>query len=171
MSILTQLINNLRALATNSACKLDVLGHDGYTFRVDSTQVSVLKKTNQVSFTSFLQSQNSTSLEAKIRLEVLRDLTNQALERKLPDQKLRTLLVSTDLTQSNSSRSVSVRLLHTASSRSALASSLCGELLARSLTSGRFTSGLLGTSHFGLQTSWAEESCGSLGYLEVVSLN
>ena len=41
-------------------------------------------------------------LEAEIDLEVLRDLTNQTLERKLADEELGVLLVLSDLTKSDS---------------------------------------------------------------------
>ena len=44
----------LRALSADSACELNILGHDGNTLGMDSTQVGVFKKTNQVSFSSFL---------------------------------------------------------------------------------------------------------------------
>jgi hypothetical protein len=56
-------------------------------------------------------------------------------------------LVLADLTQSDRSGPVSVRLLDTTGGGSTLTSSLGGELFTRSLSSGRLTSGLLGTSH------------------------
>jgi hypothetical protein len=80
-------------------------------------------------------------------LEVLGHLADQSLERKLADQQLGGLLVLADLTQSHSSGSVSVGLLHATSSGSGLAGGLGGKLLAGSLASGGLTSGLLGTSH------------------------
>ena len=151
MLILTQYdYINLRAFTTDSACQLNILRHDRHTFSVDRAQVGVFKQANKVCFTSFLQSQNSTALEAQIRLEVLSDFANKALERKFPDEQLGTLLVPADLTKSYSSRSVPVGFLHATSSRSALASSFGCKLLARSLTSSGLTSGLLGTSHVGL---------------------
>jgi hypothetical protein len=52
-------------------------------------------------------------------------------------------LVTTNLTKSDGSGTVSVRLLDTSSGGSRLASGLGGKLLTRSLSSGRFTSGLL----------------------------
>lgn len=50
-------------------------------------------------------------LEAEIGLEVLGDLTNQALERKLADEKLGRLLVATDFTESDGSGPVTVGFL------------------------------------------------------------
>ena len=138
----------LRALATNATCQLDVLGHDGDTFCVDGAQVGVLEQTDKVSLGCFLESQHSRSLEAKVGLEVLGDFTDQALERQLADQELGALLVAADFTERDSSRTVTVGLLDTASGWCALASSLGGQLLARGLASGRFTSGLLSASHW-----------------------
>jgi histone H3 len=103
----------LRAFTTDAASQLDVLGHDGHTLGVDGAQVGVLEQTNQVSLSSLLQSTDSRGLETQVRLEVLSNLTNQALEGQLADQKLGRLLESTDLTQSDGTRAKAVRLLDT----------------------------------------------------------
>ena len=138
---------NLGALATDASGQLDVLGHDGYALGVDGTQVGVLEEADKVSLACLLQSHDGRALEAKVGLEVLSDLTNQALEGQLSDEQLGGLLVTTDLTQSNCSWPVAVRLLHTSGGWCALAGCLGGELLARGFASSRFTSGLLCTSH------------------------
>jgi hypothetical protein len=75
--------NFLGPLSTDTASKLDILGHDGHTLGVNRTQVGVLEKTNEVSLGSFLEGENSGGLEAKISFEVLRNLTNETLERSL----------------------------------------------------------------------------------------
>jgi hypothetical protein len=67
--------------------------------------------------------------------------------RQLADQELSRLLVTTNLTKSDSSGTVTVRLLDTTSGGRRLASSLGSELLAGSLSSGRLAGGLLGTGH------------------------
>ena len=54
---------------------------------------------------------------------------------------------TTDLSEVDVARPVSVGLLDTSGSGGRFASSLGGELLARGLPSSRFTGGLLGTSH------------------------
>jgi hypothetical protein len=125
----------LRALSTDAAGKLDVLGHDGDSLGVDSSKVGILEKTNKVSLSRLLKSKNSRSLETKISLVILSNLSYQALEGKLADKKLSGLLVSADLTKSHGTGSVSVGLLDTAGGGCGLASSLGGELLARSLAS------------------------------------
>ena len=77
---------NLGPLATDAACQLDILWHDGHTLGVDGAQVGVLKESDQVGFASLLQCHHSRALEAEIGLEVLGDLTNQTLEWQLPDE-------------------------------------------------------------------------------------
>ena len=116
---------------------------------MDGAQVGILKKTNEVSFRSLLEGGYCRALEAKVSLEVLGDLTNQTLEGQLPDQELGRFLVATDLTKSNSSWPVTVRLLHSSGSWGTLPGGLGGELFPWGLASGGFTSSLLGTSHFG----------------------
>jgi histone H3 len=120
---------------------------------MDGAQVGVFEKTDQVGLSGFLESKDSRTLETKIGLEVLGDLTNKALEGQLADEEVSGLLVTTDLTKSDGSRSVTVGLLHTSGGGGRLTSRLGGKLLTRSLSSGTLTSGLLGTSHvwIGLQ--------------------
>ena len=48
-------------------------------------------------------------------LEVLSNLTNEPLERELPDQKLGRLLVPPDLTEGDGTRAETMGLLHTTS--------------------------------------------------------
>jgi hypothetical protein len=141
----------LGTFPTDAASELDVLGHDRDTFGVDCAQVGVLEKTDEVSFASLLESKDSRALESQIGLEVLSNFTYKTLEWQFPDEKLGALLVTSDLTESDGSGPVSVGLLHSTSGWRTLASGLGSQLLARSLSSGRFTSGLLGSSH--LQSS------------------
>ena len=96
-------MSSLRALATDAAGKLDVLGHDGHALGVDGAQVGVLEEANKVGLSGLLQSKDGGALEAEVRLEVLGDLANEALERKLADEQLRGLLVAADLAKGDSS--------------------------------------------------------------------
>jgi hypothetical protein len=50
---------HLRALASDAAGKLDVLGHDCHTFGVDSSKIGILEKTYEVSLGGFLKGKNS----------------------------------------------------------------------------------------------------------------
>lgn len=137
----------LSALSANTAGQLDVFRHNGDSLGVDGAQVSVFKQTYQVRLASLLQSHDGGALEAQIGLEVLSDLTHQALEGQLADQQLSGFLVTTDLPQSDGAGPVTVRLLHAAGSRGALAGSLGGQLLPRGLATGGLTGGLLGSCH------------------------
>ena len=138
---------SLGTLATDTSGQLDVLGHDGDTLGVDGAQVGVFEETDQVSLGSFLESHDGRGLEAEIGLEVLGDLTDETLEGELADEKLGGLLVTTDLTKSHGTGAVTMGLLDSAGGRGGLPGGLGGQLLAGSLSSGGFTSGLLGTGH------------------------
>ena len=139
--------NNLSALATDTAGQLDVLGHDGDTLGVDGAQVGVFEETDEVGLGSLLKGHDGRGLEPEVSLEVLGDFTDQALEGELADEKLCALLVTTDLTESHGTGPVPVGLLDASGGGGRLASGLGGQLLARSLSSGRLAGGLLGTSH------------------------
>ena len=127
--------------------ELNILWHDSNTLGVDGAKICIFKETDEVCFGSLLEGKNGRSLETKVGLEILGDLTDKTLERELANQEVGTLLVTTDLTESDGSWSVSVRLLDTTGGWGRLTGSLGCELLTRSLSSGRFTSGLLGTGH------------------------
>ena len=63
---------------------------------MDGAEVGVLEEANKVGLSGLLQSKDGGALEAEVRLEVLGDLANEALERKLADEQLRGLLVAAD---------------------------------------------------------------------------
>ena len=139
--------SRLSTFSTDTASQLDILGHDGDTLGVDGAQVGVFEKTDEVSLASLLQSHNGRGLEAEIGFEVLSDLTNKSLERQLADEKLGALLVTTDLTKSHGTGPVPVGLLDSTGGGGRFASGFGSQLLAGGLASGRFTGGLLSTSH------------------------
>lgn len=80
---------SLSSLSADSASQLDVFRHDGHTLGVDGAQVGVLEETDQVGFARLLECHDGRALETQVRLEVLGDLTDQALERQFADQELR----------------------------------------------------------------------------------
>ena len=128
---------NLRALATDAAGQLDVLGHDGDALGVDGAQVGVLKEGDQVRLGGLLQRKDGLGAEAQVVLEVLGDFAHQALEGQLADQQVRRLLVLADLAQGDRARAVAVGLLDAASGRGRLAGGLGGQLLAGRLVRGK----------------------------------
>ncbi len=48
---------HLRALATDAACELDVLGHDRDTLGVDGTEIRVLEEADKVRLSGLLESE------------------------------------------------------------------------------------------------------------------
>ena len=100
---------------------------------MDGAQVGVLEQAHQVGLRGLLQGQHSGALEAEVGLELLGNLTHQALEGELADQQLRGLLVAADLAEGDGAGAVPVGLLDTASGGGRLAGRLGGELLAGGL--------------------------------------
>ena len=141
----------LGAFPTDSAGQLDVLGHDGDALGVDGAEVGILEESDEVSLRRLLESHDGGTLEAEIGLEVLGDLADETLEGELADEKLGRLLVTPDLTKSHGSGPVTMGLLDASGGGGRFAGSLGGELLPRRFSTGRFTGGLLGTSHICLR--------------------
>lgn len=139
----------LRTLSADTSCELDVLRHDCDALCVDRAQIRVLEQANEVRLRSLLKGYHSGGLEAKVRLEVLCDLSHEALERKLPDQKLRRLLVPADLPKGDRPGAVTMRLLHSSRRGSRFTSRFRRELLTRwCFSSSAFASRLFRASHF-----------------------
>ena len=105
---------------------------------MDGAKVGILEETDEVGLRGLLKGSDRGALEAEVGLEVLSDLTDETLEGELAEEELGRLLVATDLTESDGTRLVAVRLLDTTGRWCGLASSLRGELL----TWGLATSGL-----------------------------
>ena len=100
--------NHLGTFATNAASQLNVLGHNGDTLGMDRAQVGVFKESHEVGLRSLLQGKDGGRLEAQVILEILRNLANQALERRLADQEIRGLLVLSDFAESDGTRTVAM---------------------------------------------------------------
>ena len=108
----------------------------GEGFQLTCTKVGIFKQADEVCLDGLLEGTDGGRLEAEVRLEVLGDLTNQTLEGELSDEKLSRLLVTTDLTESDGTRLVSVGLLDTSGRRGRLAGSLGSKLLTGGLATG-----------------------------------
>ena len=87
---------------------------------MDRAQVGVLEEANEVRLRGLLEGDDRRRLEAEVRLEVLRDLADEALEGQLADQQLGGLLVAADLAERNGARAVAVGLLDAAGGRGRL---------------------------------------------------
>ena len=154
----------LGTFSTDSAGQLDVLGHNGDTLGVDGAKVGILEETNEVSLGRLLEGHDGRALEAEVSFEVLSDLTDKTLEGELADEKLGRLLVSSDLTESDSSWPISVGLLDSSSGWSRFSGSLGGQLLPGSLSSGGFSCGLLGSCHVDSSNETEEVTVGCYLY-------
>ena len=161
-------LGHLGTLPTDSAGKLDVLGHDGDTLGVDGAQVGVLEETHKVSLAGLLESHDSRGLEPEVSLEVLGDLSHQTLEGQLADEELSGLLVSPDLTESNGSWPVSVGLLDSSGSGGRFTGSLGGQLLPGGLASGGLPCGLLGTGHCDSSDETDGSPYSAAGFIELL---
>ena len=106
-------VKSLTTLTAEAAGELNVLALDGDTLGVDGAQVGVLEEGDEVGLDGLLESADGRGLEAEIGLEVLGNLTDKTLEGQLADEELSRLLVATDLTESDGTRLVAVRLLDT----------------------------------------------------------
>ena len=162
--------NHSETVSSDSLSELKVLRHDGDSLSVNSAQVGVLEKRNQVGLSCFLEGQNCLTLESDFLFELGRNLPNQSLEGKLPDQQVSlnkstekkgtptaivgelissyALLEFSDLSQSNCSGFESVGLLDSGDDGGRLP----GDFLGRKLLAGYFLGcglpcSLLGASH------------------------
>ena len=134
--------------ATNTSYKLHILGHDSNPLGMDGTQVGVLEKDQQgmPRRPPARQGRQIPGIEDH-SLKSWAISRTKTLEGELADEKIGGLLVPTDLTKGNSSRSVTVGLLHTSGGGGGLTCCLGGELLTGGFASGGLTGGLLGTGH------------------------
>ncbi|KAK1572158.1 hypothetical protein Q3G72_028377 [Acer saccharum] len=86
------------AFSAQHLCNQDILTNT-------CTEIGVFKETYQIGLCSLLKNCHCTALLWNLRssLEILSNFSHKSLERKLPDQKLSTLLVLPDLSQSHGS--------------------------------------------------------------------
>jgi len=105
---------------------------------VDGAEVGILEEGDEVGLDGLLERADGGTLEAEVGFEVLRDFTDKTLEGELSDQELGRFLVATNLTESDGTRLVAMRLLDTAGGWGGLAGGLGSKLLTRGLA----TSGL-----------------------------
>ena len=77
-----------RSLPSDPPGQVQVLGHDGHSFGVDSTKVGVLKEPNEIGLGGFLEGQDRLALEPDVLLELGGDLPDQPHEGQSPDQQV-----------------------------------------------------------------------------------
>ena len=109
------------AVAADAASELEVPGEDGDAPGVDGAEVGVLEEVHEVGLGRLLHGVEGEGLEAEVRLEVLGDLADEALEREAAEEVVRRLLVLADLAEGDGAGAVAVRLLDAARDGGALA--------------------------------------------------
>jgi len=137
----------LGSLASDPSGELDILWHDGHTLGVNSAQVGVLEKSYQVSLAGLLKGADGCALKPEISFEILSNLSYESLEGQFANKQLGGFLVTPNFTKGHGTGTITMGFLDSSGGRSALPGSLGGQLFPGSLSSGRFTSGLLCTSH------------------------
>ena len=119
---------------------------------MDSTQIGIFKKANQIGLTCLLQSTNSCILEAQICFEVPSNFSHQTVKGELADQKFSLFLIPSDFMECHSTRPVTMRFLHPSSRGRTLASGFCSQLFPGCFKTCGFAGSLLCTRH-GMDTS------------------
>jgi len=136
---------------------LDVLGLDGDTLGVNGAKVGILEERHEVCLNGLLESTDGGRLEPKVGLEVLSDFSDKTLEGELSDQELSRLLVSSNLSESDGTWLISVRLLDTTGAGRRFSCCFAGELFSWGLASSGLSSGLLGSCHCDCVVVWIDE--------------
>ena len=116
---------------------------------MDGAKVGILEEADEVSLGRFLKGGDSAGLEPKITTETGGDFPDKPLERKLPDEEIRGLLVLPDFSQGDGTWLEPVLLLGTlgVNGWGGLTGSLGTKGLPWGLTTGGLSGSLLGTSH------------------------
>jgi len=89
----------LFALAADASGQLHVSGHDGDTLSMERAEIRVLKQTDEMRFTSFLQREDRKTLKSDVVPHVLSYFLHQPTKGSLPHQKIRRSLVTTNFPQ------------------------------------------------------------------------
>jgi hypothetical protein len=79
---------------------------------MDCAFVGVVEEANHVCLRSFLEGKEGRALHSQIRLYATSNLADKTLEGYLPHQKVRVLLVFTDLMKGDSPRAPTMGFLH-----------------------------------------------------------
>ena len=75
---------------------------------MDGTEIGIFEKPNEISFRSFLESEDGGALESKFLVKGMGDFSYKPLEGKLSKKKVCSLLISSDLPEGNGSWSESL---------------------------------------------------------------
>ena len=129
----------LEALTSEAAGELDVLWHDRHPAAVDGAEAGVSKEVHQVGFSRLLHREHGARLKSESVLAGHRDLSHNALEGQLAEEKVGAALVAADVTEGDGAWAEAEGLLHVRGAAG----------LGRRLTGGRLLS--LGHKHLAWQ--------------------
>lgn len=121
------------SFTSNSSGKVEILSHNSNSSSVDGAEVGVFEQTNEVSFSGFLEGEDSLGLESDIVLHFHSNISDESLEGKLSDKQVSSLLVLSDFSQGDGTRSELMGLLDTSGDGSRLSGGLSSELLSGGL--------------------------------------
>ena len=121
--------------ASKAAGQLHVFGSDGDSPGVHGAHVGVFHQPDEVSLGSLLKSEDGEALKAKVLANAGGNFAHEALEGQFSDQQISALLVSPDVAEGHSARTVAMRPF--SGSRRSGAGGLCYQLFSRRLSSSR----------------------------------
>ena len=129
-------------------------GVDGAASGMDRAKLRVFQNADEVGFSCLMKGYKSLSLEAKVVLVILSDFLDHAMEGRGSNQQVSALLITSNLTQGNSSRTEAMGLLNSQRRESfrldcwaGYHRSLASQHHSRHLSSSGFARCLLRASH------------------------
>jgi len=102
----------VEALTSDPSSKVQILLHHCNSVCVDGAEVSILKESSKVAFSSLLKGQKSLSLESKLSVDAFANSSDESLEGGLSEHEDGSLLVALDLTEGDSTWPESSLLFH-----------------------------------------------------------
>ena len=75
-------------VSSNSLGELEISGHDGDSLGVDGAQVGVFEEGDEVSFSGFLEGQDSGGLEPEFLFPFVGDFSDHSLEGEFSDEEI-----------------------------------------------------------------------------------
>lgn len=140
-------------VAANASGELYVVSFERDAFGMNGKVLRFFEQLDEISLGGFLKRDHCCVLVAKIVWQVflfhniLRDFSHEPAEGTLSNEKIRALLVLSNVHQGARARTVAVRFLWTASRHGVLSRSLCGEAFPWGLAASRLAGCLFCASH------------------------
>ena len=114
---------------------------------MDAAKIGVFKKSHKICFRSFLKSNQRRCLESEIIVKAMSNFSDKSLEWKFSEKEFSSLLISSDLSESNCSRSESVWSFDTSFGWGGFSSCFSSKSFLGGFCTGGFSSGLFSSGH------------------------